>query len=175
MRPIKLYVTNIRKTIFLTEYQFEDTSFVKEFKSLIDKNVGPYDFKTNVKGRMTPFNCFIKNKTLHKLLDECTRFLKITNCRPTELCEAWGNILDRGNEVKPHDHATMEYSALLYLTEGGPGTYFHGFDITIEEKIGKIVFFSSEALHSVKGTTKKQKRYTLALNFVERAEWHTIK
>ena len=59
----------------------------------------------------------------------------------------------------------LQLSAILYLTENGPGTIFNDFKKTIYEKVGKIVFFSSEAWHEVKPFKSKEARYTLALNF----------
>jgi hypothetical protein len=166
-----LQVKKLEKHIFLTEYQFKDISFVEYFKNLIDQKVGIYDGKTNVKGKMTSFKCFVGDKELHKLLIESTEFLKISHFQPTYLDEAWGNILGKGDKVLYHTHWSMVYSGILYLTEGGPGTHFPQFDYTVKEKIGKMVFFSGEAYHGVKETNKNQKRYTLAFNFAEKVPW----
>lgn len=166
-----LQVKKIERHIFLAEYQFKDLSFVEYFKNLIDKNIGTYDYQTNVVGKMTSFKSFVEDKELHKLLNEASEFLKISHFQPTYLDEAWGNILGKGEKVKYHTHWTMVYCGILYLTEGGPGTHFPQFDYTVEEKVGKMVFFSGEAYHGVKETNKNQKRYTLAFNFAEKVTW----
>jgi hypothetical protein len=166
-----LQVKKLERHIFLAEYQFKDISFVEYFKNLINQKVGTYDGKTNVTGKMTDFKCFVEDKELHKLLNEATEFLKISHFQPTFLDEAWGNILGKGDKVLYHTHWTMVYSGILYLTEGGPGTHFPQFDYTVEEKIGKMVFFSGEAYHGVKETNKNQKRHTLAFNFAEKVSW----
>ena len=67
-----------------------------------------------------------------------------------------------------HNHRYNHISGTLYLTENGPGTYFPQFNKTVVEKIGKFVFFSSEANHSVAKSNVKQKRYTVACNFNEK-------
>ena len=83
------------------------------------------------------------------------------------LTQAWGNIIEKGDEVITHNHRSNAMSGILYLTENGPGTHFHQFNKTIVEKIGKFVFFSAEANHSVERSNSKQKRYTVACNFNE--------
>ena len=49
---------SIKKDLFIIEYQIKDLSFINDFKSLIDKNVGALSYKTNVKGKMTHWDFF---------------------------------------------------------------------------------------------------------------------
>ena len=135
----------ITKNLFIIEHQLTNLSFINNFKTLIDKNVGPLNYKTNVNGQI--FNSF--------------------NFRAMTLSQAWGNIIEKGDEVMMHNHRYNSVSGVLYLTENGPGTYFPQFNKTIVEKIGKFVFFSAEADHGVAKSNVKQKRYTIACNFIE--------
>lgn len=166
-----LNITKIEKWLFLLEYQFKDLSFVNILKKEIDKKVGEFDFKTNVKGRMTKFEEFIYNPILIKLLEETTPFSHVLNIKDSRLVEAWGNILKKGGAVTEHTHGSASISGILYLTEGGPGTYFREFNKTVEEKIGKIVFFSGLAKHSVAPTILNEDRYTISFNFIETKDW----
>jgi hypothetical protein len=166
-----LNITKIEKWYFLLEYQFKDLSFVDILKKEIDEKVGEFDFKTNVKGRMTKFEEFVNSPILKKLLEEATPVSNVLSIKDSKLIEAWGNILKEDGNVTEHTHGSATISGILYLTEGGPGTYFREFNKTVEEKIGKIVFFSGMAYHSVIPTRLNKDRYTISFNFQEIKPW----
>lgn len=166
-----LNVTKIERWLFLLEYQFKDLSFVDILKKEIDKKVGQFDFKTNVKGRMTSFQEFVNNQVLAKLLQEALPVSNVLSIKNSKLREAWGNILKKGGSVTEHTHEPAIISGVLYLTEGGPGTRFPEFNKTVEEKIGKIVFFSGMASHFVFPSKLNKDRYTIAFNFQEMKPW----
>ena len=63
----------------------------------------------------------------------------VLNIKDSRLVDAWGNILKKGGAVTEHTHGPAVISGILYLTEGGPGTYFREFNKTVEEKIGKKI------------------------------------
>ena len=170
-----LNVAKIETLVFLIEYQFKDLSFVETLKKEIKSNVGSMDYKTNVKGKMTPFKEFIYNKILINLLRECIEVTHVLNLPKCSLKEAWGNILKKGDSVTCHTHRNHIISGILYLTEKGPGTYFPQLNKTIDEKIGKIVLFSGNLLHSVPVYKGNEDRYTIAFNFNELHPWNDIK
>ena len=174
-KEFKLSVAKIENWGFLIEYQFKNLNFVEILKKEIKNKVGVMDYKTNVKGKMTDFTQFINNKILIDLLNECIEVTYVLGIPKARLEEAWGNILKKGDSVKTHSHPTSIISGILYLTEKGPGTYFHQLDKTIDEKIGKIVLFSGNLLHSVPVYKGKEDRYTIAFNFNELHPWNDIK
>jgi hypothetical protein len=167
----KLEVAKIEQWLFLLEYQFKNLDFVDILKKEIDNKVGILDYKTNVKGQMTKFDEFINNQIFNNLLKECLYFSNVLNIKDSRLTCAWGNILKKGGEVKLHKHNPAIISGVLYLTEGGPGTYFPEFNKTVEEKIGKIVFFSGSSIHQVLPYTLNKNRYTIAFNLNEIKPW----
>jgi len=166
-----LNLTKIERWLFLVEHQFKDLNFVDILKKEIDKKVGELDYKTNVRGKMTKFHEFINNPILLKLLGESIYVSNVLNVKDSRLGEAWGNILKKGENVIAHTHEPAIISGVLYLTEGGPGTNFPEFNKTVEEKIGKIVFFSGMASHQVLPTKLNKNRYTIAFNFYEMKPW----
>ena len=170
-----LNVAKIEKWLFLLEYQFKDLSFVDILKKEIDNKVGELDYKTNVRGRMTKFDAFVDNPILLKLLGECIHVTNVLSIKTSKITEAWGNILKKGEHVDSHTHDPAIISGVLYLTEGGPGTHFPEFNKTVEEKIGKMVFFSGMATHNVLPTKLNKDRYTLAFNFYEIKPWENQK
>lgn len=167
----KVEIFKIHRDVFIAEYQLKNIESINLLKKIIDDSVGEFDFKTNVRGKMTDFKKFVDNEVFLNLLKECEGFFSSLNFKKMYLKEAWGNILEEGQEVTEHTHGAAEVSGILYLTEGGPGTYFPEIQKTITEKIGKIVFFDSQVKHSVLKTNHKDKRYTLAFNFFKIKPW----
>lgn len=166
-----LNVAKIERWLYLLEYQFKDLNFVDILKKEIDNRVGKLDYKTNVQGRMTSFQEFVDHPILMNLLSECIHVSNVLNIKDSKLREAWGNIIKKGEGVTKHTHEPAIISGVLYLTEGGPGTCFPEFNKTVEEKIGKIVFFSGMASHYVDPSKLNKDRYTLAFNFQELKPW----
>lgn len=166
-----LEIAKIEQWIYLLEYQFKDLNFINILKKEIDNNVGELDYKTNVKGQMTKFNALVNNEIFINLLKESLSFSNVLNIRDLKLTDAWGNILKKGDVVQLHEHSPAVISGVLYLTEGGPGTFFSQFNKTVEEKIGKIVFFSGSAFHQVLPYTLDENRYTISFNLNENKPW----
>ena len=160
-----LHLQKVQRTLFIAEYQFFNFDFVNQLKKDIDNNIGELSYKTNVKGKITNFDLFIKNEIFISLLKESTEFMNIFKIKECYLAEAWGNILGKGEEVVSHKHEPASLCGILYLTEGGPGTCFPEFNKFIEEKIGKIVFFNGDTEHFVPKSNFKGKRYTVSFNF----------
>ena len=157
----------LEKKLFLIEHQLNDLSFVEDFKNLIDTNISELSYKTNVKGKMTKWDTFVSNKDFQKIILSNVDIIKYFAINSYYCDNAWGNKLENEDEVTPHHHGTLDIiiSGILYLTEDGPGTYFREFNKTIKEKIGKLVFFSSEAYHSVSKSNLNKARYTISFNF----------
>lgn len=174
-KDFKLEVAKIENFGFIIEYQFENLNFVDILKKEIKNNVGSMDYKTNVKGKMTDFKQFVKNKIFNDLLKECIDVTYVLNIPKSNLVDAWGNILKKGDSVEEHSHYKCSLSGVLYLTENGPGTYFPQFNKTVDEKIGKVVLFNGNALHSVPVYKGNEDRYTIAFNFEEVAPWDETK
>jgi len=122
-------------------------------------------YKTFVKGHFTGFKSLIENKDFHSFLKIISPQIKFIYNENFEIFDAWGNICRYGEEVVEHDHhRNTAFCGILYLSEGGPGTYFKDYDITIEEEIGKYVLFHPNLIHKVKKIEKNIERITLAFN-----------
>jgi hypothetical protein len=174
-KDFKLNIAKVESLGFLIEYQFKNLDFVDILKKEIKNSVGSMDYKTNVKGKMTNFSKFTKNKIFNNLLEECIEITHVLNLPKSILTDAWGNILKKGDSVEVHSHYKCSISGVLYLTEDGPGTYFPQFNKTIDEKIGKVLLFSGNLLHGVPIYNGNEDRYTIAFNFEEMTPWNDIK
>jgi hypothetical protein len=158
-------LATIQKNLYLVEYQLNDLSFIEDFKTLIDNNVSNLSYKTNVKGKMTEWSLFCDNEVFINIIKSCSEIISFIEKRGLVCNSAWGNILEGDNEVLMHSHSESAVSGIIYLTENGPGTYFPQFNKIIEEKIGKIVFFSPEAMHGVTKSKLNKKRVTNSHSF----------
>ena len=77
--------------------------------------------------------------------------------------------------MSEHDHrSTTAFCGILYLTEGGPGTYFKEYDLTINEEIGKYILFHPDLLHSVSKITNNIERMTVAFNMNRMISWENL-
>jgi hypothetical protein len=164
-----LDIISVTKQFFIIEYQLKNLIYIEKLKKLIEEGVSSntnHNYKTNVKGKMTAWNFFNENKEFISYLDESFFFFKTFKYEINiKLSSSWGTILSNEEEVIEHDHRRSEISGILYLTDIGPGTFFPEFNKFVKEKIGKIVFFSSQLKHSVPKFKTDKKRYTIAFNF----------
>jgi hypothetical protein len=127
--------------------------------------------QTHVKGTFTGFNSLNENEYFHAFLKNILPQIQKVYFNSFAIQSSWANILTKGGEVKEHTHSNSAFSGILYLTEGGPGTFFKEHNITVEEEVGKYVLFSSILSHSVKPLEKDLERITIAFNFNQIKKW----
>jgi uncharacterized protein YkvS len=145
------------------------SDFVKNNK---DKNLSN---KTHVKGHFTGFKSLVEN-------DDFINFLKII--QPSIhviykdnflIQDAWGNLCKINEEITEHDHKHVSgFCGILYLSEGGPGTYFKEYDLLIKEEIGKFILFHPILKHSVEKIKNNIERITVAFNMAQIKDWDDI-
>ena len=153
--------------MWIKEYKIDDLSYIEILKNEIKNNISKkFSYNTNVKGQMTDWRYFTDvSKNFQKIKQILNRYY---------LVQAWGNILNKDDEVlehchiekvdgKPAGYLPSTISGIIYLTDIEPGTYFKDFDFTVKPEVGKIVVFNNEYLHSV-SKSKNDNRYTIAFN-----------
>jgi hypothetical protein len=79
--------------------------------------------------------------------------------------------LKKSEKVTEHNHSDCSFCGILYLTEGGPGTYFKEYDLLIKEEVGKFILFHPMLKHSVQEIDKDIERITVAFNMSHLKEW----
>jgi hypothetical protein len=129
-------------------------------------------YKTHVKGHFTGFKSLTQNNEFITFLKNIQENIKIIYRDNFIIQDAWGNICKIGEEVTEHNHGGITgFCGILYLTEGGPGTYFKEHDLLVKEEIGRYVLFHPLLKHSVKKIENDIERITIAFNMEETKNW----
>ena len=131
-------------------------------------------FKTHVKGLFTGFQALVNNEYFNQFLQLIQPQIQLIYQDSFKITDAWGNICKQNEEITEHKHGDNVFCGILYLTAGGPGTYFKQYDLTIDEEIGKYVLFHPNLLHSVKKIQKNIERITVAFNMDEIKKWDNL-
>ncbi len=172
-----LFKKEIKVECDLVECKFNDTNILNRLRqkviNLCNKNLEERN-KTNVKAKFSGFESLKQDEDLITILKDIDPIVcrEFWNGRKS-IANAWGNVYEKGDYAKRHNHrGTTAFSMILYLTDGGPGTYFHQLDICTKEEIGKIILFSPELEHEVIQSDLPHDRITLAANIDRLEEFH---
>jgi hypothetical protein len=125
------------------EFTYDDEFALKYFEDKIVKNTGSMDYKTNVKGKMTDWNFFIKDPEFKLFISDIFypaiikhNPLKGFNESLLQVKEAWGNLLNKGDSVQKHHHRNGYYSTVIYFDNIAP----------LQTDIGKIETFRGKVV-----------------------------
>jgi hypothetical protein len=167
-----LKVKEITSETFLLIGKINDQNIINNLIDVVEKNKDDnLSYKTNVKGHFTGWKSLVKNDYFKKFLKIIQPYIYTIYQKNFIIDQAWGNILKKGEEVTEHAHGAYAFCGILYLSNGGPGTHFKEYDLTIEEEIGKFVLFNPQLLHSVKKVEEDIKRITVAFNMKSIKDW----
>jgi hypothetical protein len=169
----ELTVKEILKETFILTGKINNEQLIKNLIEFIKKNKDEnLSYKTNVKGHFTGFKSLVQNNYFWTFLKKIQENIKIIYRDDFIISHAWGNICKIGEEVIEHDHRTITgFCGILYLTEGGPGTYFKEYDLLVKEEIGKYILFHPLLKHSVKKIENNIERITLAFDMNKKNSW----
>ena len=161
--------------LFLHEEVLKDFNpkpLIEKIKANVNKELS---YKTNVRNKMTDWQCFSKDPTMSSIFANMSYLVGILLLPDLQLASCWGTWSSKYVETFQHKHSPSDISGILYLTEGGPGTYFPEFNINAEEKIGKLVFFHGDTLHKVEKSKIKKDRFLISFNFEKIKFWSPLK
>jgi hypothetical protein len=169
----ELKVKEILKETYILTGKLNNERLIKNLIDFVKKNKDEnLSYKTNVKGHFTGFQSLIQNDDFLTFLKNIQKNIQIIYKDNFIIQDAWGNICRIGEEVIEHDHSGVTgFCGILYLTEGGPGTYFKEYDLLIKEEIGKYILFNPFLKHSVKKIENDIERITIAFNMGQTKEW----
>ncbi len=167
MKVLQYIQKKILKDSFLIEAQIKINSnylINKINKGISKKN--NLNYRTNVIGKMTPWNYFVKDiyflKSIKLVINYLNKQINLNNCK---LVEAWGLKIDNQDYVKSHNHSNSIFSGVLYLNNSNQNLIFPELDLKINPIKGKILLFDSILLHKTIPSNEKKARYSIAFNY----------
>jgi len=169
-----LLVRDLNVETFILHGKINDKELIENLKNTVREKAkdSTLNYKTNVKGLFTGFRSLINDKYFIKFLELIKNEMKLVYNSPFIIKDDWGNICKENDEVLIHDHIeTTAFCSILYLTDGGPGTYFSNYDLNVDEEIGKFVLFSPILKHKVSKLDKNIERITIAFNADQEKNW----
>jgi len=168
-----LKIRNIEIKTFLLIGEIKNDKILINLKNFIKNNTEiSLNSKTHVKGDFTGFYKLLDNQYFLDFLNCIKNEMKIVYPSNFFVKEAWGNVCVLNGQITEHNHKGINaFCGILYLTEGGPGTYFKEYDLNVEEKIGRFILFHPYLLHSVKKIENNIERITMAFNMQEITNW----
>jgi hypothetical protein len=169
----ELKVKEILKETFILTGKINNEQLIKNLIEIVKKNKDEnLSYKIHGVGHFTGWKTLVQNNEFMSFLENIQKNIKIIHQDNFAIDEAWGNICKKGEEITEHDHSgTFGFCGILYLTEGGPGTYFKEYDLLIKEEVGKYILFSPSLKHSVKKIENNIERITIAFNMSKIREW----
>lgn len=169
----ELIVKEILLETFILTGKINDSIIINNLINFVKNNKDEnLSYKTNVRGHFTGFSSLVNNPDFINFLKIIQPQIKLIYKDNFKIIDAWGNICSYNDEVVEHNHGFVNaFCGILYLTEGGPGTYFKQYDLTINEEVGKYVLFHPDLLHSVKKIETNIERITIAFNMSEIKKW----
>lgn len=133
----------------------------------ITKELGPNDYKTNIKAKMTKWNMhdyddfkWISDQALALLWKYDRRGEGVWSCT-----SIWGAEYTADETAIDHNHYPASWSAIVYVDcpKGSGATWFPLIDRQVKPKDGKICMFPGHLRHSTKPSFC-DKRIIISLN-----------
>ncbi len=164
----------------VTQVLIEDENLLINLENKIKNNYNEDLFyKTNVKGRMTHWDFFVRDEHFKKVLSyyfKClyregywlSFFDKQKDRYNTTVMNAWGNCLTKEDHVIRHHHLGSDYASVLYFDDHAPLCTDAG---EFKTKRGMVITIPSYLFHWVNPLNKNITRYTLAWNWSFTKEW----
>ena len=123
-------------------------------------------YKTNIKGLMTPYKYFAKDKNLHIVLENFIDFIDDNYDHPNyTLVDAWGYEVRRREKTVLHDHSDSLWSGVIYLNSSSQILSFPQIQEQIKPEKGAFAIFSPFLKHECTNNTDNHSKFGISFNF----------
>jgi len=167
----------IQRESYISIFFVKNKDLLERIKHKIIKKTkdSPLNYKTNVKAKFTGFYSLVEEPEIFEFITEIKPCIDNISNQVTIVKECWGNVYENDDHTILHHHREVSgFCGIIYLTEGGPGTYFKDFDLTIKEEYGKVVLFDPLLLHQVNKSNLQSTRITMVFNCYEHKPWDNL-
>ena len=138
------------------------------FLKKIDQGVQEKDnmnFKTAIKGKMTPYKYFLEDPIFVKLVNNFVDYLdENINLTRYQLGDAWGYKIGNQEHTTFHEHFPALWSGAIYLNDNEQILEFPEINKGVKPSVGKFVLFSSFLEHGCKKNMSNNLKYGLSFN-----------
>lgn len=173
MNSEEIFRKKIPIETFVSTFCLKNKDLLNRLVAIVLNNCNnKLSYKTNVVAKFTGFKDILDFPEVKEIFDEIKEYSHDIYPHGFIATEVWGNVYEKEDYAKPHNHAGVTaFCGIVYLSEGGPGTYFSQYNMTISEEFGKVVLFHPSLVHEVKQSNLQNKRITLAFNCNEMKNW----
>jgi hypothetical protein len=106
------------------------------------------NYKTNVKGKMTSWDYFAKDKKFIEIKNDLLYKVPVKyKIEKLIIQNAWGFKVTKGESTERHNHGFGVFALVIYFTSCNTETYFHELDITVKPQENKFIFCSGHLDH----------------------------
>lgn len=145
--------------------------FIKEINQSCNSDSN-LNYKTNVKGAMTPFQYFKNNKKFLNLLQSFIEYVDDNVELPKyNLMDAWGFSLKPSEKTVLHNHYGFVWSGAIYLNSCNQTLDFPEINQSIKPDEGSFVLFSSFLKHGCSKNLDNSIKFGMSFNMMEMKPW----
>jgi len=154
---------------FFTKGKIEIDSdyFINEIKKSCESNEN-LNFKTNIKGSMTPYCFFNEDKKFNEIAQQFVNHVDFYHSFPKYyLHNSWGFELKPNQETTYHSHYKELWAGVIYLNECNQELEFPQIGESLKPEKGAFALFNGFLLHGCKKNTDKTSKFGLSFNMHE--------
>jgi hypothetical protein len=145
--------------------------FIKKIKEGV-KEQDSLNYRTNINGKMTSFNCFNEDKNLIEIIQKFNNYVDDNHdFQKYFLLDSWGFCVGKNEDTKFHSHSRCLWSGVIYLNDSNQTLDFPEIDIKVKPEKGKFALFSSFLEHGCKKNLTDTLKWGLSFNNQEKNSW----
>jgi len=154
--------------------EIDSNYFIQKIKDSVTSN-NNMNYRTNIKGKMTPYNFFVQDKKFIELVTPLIDYVdEIQEFQNYHLANAWGYELEHREKTIFHDHFNSLWSGAIYLNNCNQPLKFPQINEEVLPEKGSFVIFSGFLNHGCEknnDTSKFGMSFNFDMNFIS---WYIL-